>query len=153
MEQMTPMAVIRLMPATGSQQKDFTLQLLQMVMSGEVNPLEMEVYLKSIEDVVKNVRKDAGFKDATQDEVAKYPGKEFRYGNALIVKSSRTVCNYSEDSEWQGLDQAKKTREKFLKGLDKPMADPETGEITSPPTRKTTEFLKIRYDDFNEVKE
>lgn len=151
MENMTPMSVIRLMPATGSQQKDFTLQLLQLVMNGEVNPLEMEVYLKSIEDVVKNVRKDQGFKSATQDEVEKYPGKEFRYGNAIIVKSSRTTCNYSEDSEWSEIDKAKKTREKFLKGLDRPMADPETGEISNPPVRKTVDFLKIRYDDLNEI--
>lgn len=147
---MTPMSVLRLMPATGSQQKEFSLQLLQMVMSGEVNPLEMEVYLKSIEDVVKSVRKDAGFKDATQDEAAKYAEKEFRFGNAIIVKSSRTTYDYKQDSVWLTCEASKKRREKFLKGLDKSYADPETGELIEPPTSKTSEFLKIRYDDFNE---
>lgn len=149
---MTPMSVIRLMPATDSQQKEFSLQLLQMVMSGEVNPLEMEVYLKSIEDVVKNVRKDAGFKDAVIDETDKHPGKEFRFGNAVIVKSSRTTYSYKNDSAWVEMDKAKKKREQFLKGLDKSYADPETGELIDPPEVKTSDFLKIRYDDFNEQK-
>ena len=147
----TALKTIKLIPACGSKQEQFSLQLLQMVMSGEVNPLEMELYLKAMEDVAKKVRSDKGFKEAVIDEAEKYTEKEFRVGNAIVTKSGRSTLDYSDDSEWQRLNNERKDREKMLKGLSKEMVDPDTGEIVKPPTAKYTSFLKIRYDDHNEI--
>jgi len=147
MDNMTAMSVIKLMPATNSQQKEFVRQILSKALSGDINPLELETYLKSIEDVIKAVRGNIEFKGAIQEEVDKYPEKEFKHGNAVIVKASRATADYSGDEEWVRINNSKKDREKFLKGLSKPMADPDTGELVHPPTYKTAEFLKIRFED------
>ena len=138
------------MPVSKSMQEKFIDKLILAVQSGEVNPLEIETQLKAMEDAVKAVRGNPGFKNALMDEVDKYSEKEFRYGNAIIVKSSRSTYNYKNDTEWNRLDEDKKKREAFLKALDKPMADPETGEIIEPAVRRSSEFLKIRFDDYNE---
>lgn len=147
---MEVMSVIRLLPASKSQQKDFTNQLLRAIQSGVVNPLEMEVYLKAMEDVVKIVRHDSGFKECLMDEVDKYPEKEFRVGNAVVVKSSRTTYDYSDDSVWADIKSKLTEREKMLKNIGQEMADPDSGEIIKPATRKQSDFLKIRFDDYND---
>ena len=138
-------SVIKLMPANKSEQNDFARQLLSHALSGDVNPLELEVYLKSIEDTIKLVRKNIEYKGALELESDKFPGKEFDFAGATITKMSRTTMDYSNDEEWIVLDAKKKAREKTLKGLDKPMADPNTGEIINPPIKKFSEYLKIQY--------
>ena len=141
----TALSVIKLMPASRDQQTEFVKQLLSFVLDGEVNPLEMEVYLKSMDDVIKSVRKDVNFKGELLNEVDKYPGKTFDFRNAVITKASRSTYNYSEDTEWKDLDRKKKARETMLKGLSKPVVDPDTGEYINPPSKKQSEYLKIQY--------
>ena len=66
---MTPISVIKLMPANKDQQVDFIRQLIQLALNGEINPLELDVYLKSIEDTLKLIRKTANMKTIAMDAV------------------------------------------------------------------------------------
>lgn len=148
-DDMSVMSVMKLLPATLTEQQTFVSEVLNFVLEGNVNPIEIETYFKAIETVAGAIRKNPKFKECLMDEVDKHPGREFRYGNAIIVSASRTTYDYSDDEEWKKLDAKRKKREAFLKNLDREMADPETGELIRPAIPKKSEFLKIRFDDNN----
>jgi len=150
--EMTPISVIKLMPVNKDQQTEFSRQLIQLALNGEINPLELDVYLKSIEDTLKLIRKNANMKTMAIDIALQYPEKTFSAYGAKITKSSRATYDYSGDQTWNELDafekDAKKKkvdRESILKNVtDKNIiADAVTGEVLIPPPKKTTDFLKI----------
>lgn len=150
MKKQKALQVINLLPASKTRQDEFVSQVLSKVEEGEINPLSLETYLKAMEDVIKRIRKDAEFKESLGLEVDKHGEKEFRVGNSIVVKSSRTTWDYSADDKWKRLDKEKKDHEKLLKALTEETASTESGEVYTPPTPKKSEFLKIRFDDYNE---
>lgn len=85
------------------------------------------------------------------EEISRYgrQGAEI-LGAKLEVVEAGIKYDYSADAEWLRLKaEAEKTaellksREQFLKGLPKEMADPETGEMVAPPVRTSTTTLKV----------
>ena len=116
------------------------------ILSGNVNPLQTEVYLKNLADIIKKIREDKEVKDYVMTEAEKN-GKSFDFqGNKITVSSKRTF-NYSQcgHSEYNKLVARKKELENFLQAMkdDMEVFDPETGERLNCPTFTTSSFLTI----------
>jgi hypothetical protein len=147
-------SLINLMPSTKSEMLLFVEKTVNMVNAGEVNPLELSVKLKVIEETIGKIRKEIA--DKATDEAIKY-GKSFEKNGCKVevanvgVKYDFTNCN---DALWSEIDKSikdateeKKKRETFLKSLDKPFnyVDDTTGEIRliNPPIKTGKESVKI----------
>lgn len=126
------------------------------ILSGNWNPLEIDLKLKKIEEVIKGVREDKAVKSAVLTELEKYGEKTVDFANCQISKVSRSSYDYDlcNDIELQNLEkeaarvnEALKDRQKFLQGLKNEMvlvtAD---GEIATvyPPLKKSTESFSIK---------
>ena len=140
MDQMTINSVITLFPETKSQQKSFVEQLVENVLSGEINPLKAEIQMCNIEQVVKSYRKDERVKEVVLEEAEKYSKKTFDFENANVqIKEVGVKYNFDEVGfkkyneicdEIRKLTEAKKLLESEMK-LKKEVwiyTDPETGE-------------------------
>jgi len=128
----------------------------RMILSGDYSPLDIEIRLKAMEELVKQLRGDADVKAAVIAEAEKY-GKSFEYkGVKVQIREGGVKYDYSAtgDSEWAILDakskeiaEAKKAREKFLQAVPASgTVSPETGEHIYPPakTSQTTVAVTLR---------
>lgn len=144
-------ALFNKIPATHSQIDEVVANAREKILSGDYNPLELEVQLKALEETIQRIRKDVKIKEYVTEEAEKYPEKTFRLGSVQITKGSRKVYNFGHDKEWVTLKTIeveaadhRKLREKKLKSS---FVDSETGEIVEAiPPEKTTDFLTIRFD-------
>ena len=147
-------STINLMPSTSQEISKMFIKLKEELLSGNEEPLKLEVQLKGMEELIKKLRSDDDIKDQMINEGMKYPDKSFEiYGakftkTTVGVKYDFDVCN---DSEWKSLkhitDSYKselKERENFLKGLKKDVVNPETGELISPPIKTGKESLSVK---------
>ena len=146
---------VEALPKTKEEQKVFAREIIDAVQNGEVNPLQLDVYLKSIEETIDRVRKDADVKTAILTESAKYAEKTFNAFGAEITKFTRTTFDYEAcgDSVWDGLRATEKQtkaslkeREGLLKNIPQgqQIASSDTGEIIYAPQPKTIEGLQIK---------
>ena len=116
------------------------------ILSGNVNPLQTEVYLKNLADIIKKIREDKEVKDYVMTEAEKN-GKSFDFqGNKIVVSSKRTY-NYSKcgHTEYDKLIKRKEGIETFLKSMPEgdEVFDKDSGERLSRPTFTTSSFLTI----------
>jgi ribonuclease BN (tRNA processing enzyme) len=103
---------------------------------GEENPLHSLVKIRFMKNVI----------EAAEVQVKQMATEEA----SRLSKSGETVIGtevtYSEDKEWNDLKNKLKKREDMLKGLTKPMADPDSGEIINPPIVKySAEIVTIKF--------
>lgn len=151
---MEAISVINLMPSTSSEVSKMFLILKQEILSGNENPLKIEVQLKGIEDLIKKLRGDAEIKDQMILEGNKYPEKSFEIYGAKFSKTTVGVkFDFTEcgDSEWvqlaNNLSISKlklKEKEGFLKTLKKQIANPENGELINPPIKTGKESISVK---------
>ncbi|MGB9697716.1 MAG: hypothetical protein ACPL2D_10610 [Ignavibacteria bacterium] len=123
------------------------------ILSGNRNPLEVEIMLKNLEETIKEIRKRPRIKEAVLHEAEKYVEKTFELMGCRITKTGKTDYDYSVcgDPIWDDLKQQfdlikekMKNREDFLKTLQYNSAvDPNTGVVLNPPAKTYTEYLKI----------
>jgi len=71
------------------------------ILSGDYNPLEIDLHLKKIEELVKGIRDDKEIKEAVFTELEKYTEKTVKFGGCEISKKGLTFYNYdlTGDSE------------------------------------------------------
>jgi predicted HAD superfamily phosphohydrolase len=112
-----------------------------MVLEGEVNPLEVAVTLKGMEDFTKSLRSDVLIQDATLEELEKYGSKSVTFNGAKFnIRETAVSYDYSQcnDKVWNDLNaemsrlkEAIKQREEFLKAVksDMTVVDENTGEV------------------------
>jgi len=145
---MNALEKIQSLPATKEQQKEFAGQVLQKVLDGEVNPLHVKVWFKSISDALEMVDKDERFQKVLLDEASKYQAeRQFPIMNAVCEIGSRSIYDFSDDKKWADLKEKIKERETLLKAV-KPgneIADTDTGEILTCKLRNVTQFIKIKF--------
>lgn len=150
MENMTAISVIALMPATKAQQQAFSTQVIDAVLNGEIDPLKVDVYLKSIEDTIATIRKHSDVKRVTIDAAEKYAEKSFEaYGAkvTLVTKSTKNYAACGDDAynamtaQMDALKAAIKAREAALDAG----VDPGTGEELKKPTVTFSPYLKIEF--------
>lgn len=146
------LTVINQLPQTKSEQKVFVEQLVDFVLSGECDPLQVEARMKNLEDIVKEYRKNPDIRNLLLDEVRKYPKSTAELFNATFqeketgVKYDFSQCGWGEYNELceqiDKLNAKKKEMEEIMK-IHKdawPYIDPATGEecIINPPFRTAT---------------
>lgn len=139
------LTIIKQFPQTPSEKRLFVDEITEQILSGNYNPLDIELQLKNLEDVISAIRKNESVKKAVMNEATKY-GQKFEFKNAEITVTGRTTYDYSNDAEWNDLKEKIKAREDKLKvARDHKVIDEETGEILMPPISKFSEYLTIKF--------
>jgi len=148
------LSTINLMPTTSQEVSKMFTMIKNEILSGNENPLKLEVQLKAMEELIKKLRSDNEIKDQMINEGMKYPESSFEVFGAKFTKTTVGVkydfseCNYSEYKEsLSNFEKAKadlKEKEDFLKGLKIPMAHPESGELINPPIKTGKESLSVK---------
>ncbi len=158
MEKESAISQFTYLPQSKSERELFINMCIEEVLSGNRNPLELEIMLKNLEDTINAIRKNQTFTDCVMNEVDKYPEKTFAFKGVKITKTVRRTYDFSVcgDSEYDELieEQAAikekiKAREEFLKTL-KPefqIADAKTGNILNCPLIYTTEGISVKLPD------
>jgi len=144
---------ITAMPSTLKGIDDFFLKAKKEILSGKYDPLQIEVYLKAIEDIIKKLRTDKDIKYASITEAYKYKEKTFEvFGAKFNLRETGVKYDYTNtgDVKWERLDSQindlsikKKERETFLKTVKEPIADVEDGYIINPPVKTSTESIAV----------
>lgn len=155
MEPTTPTGVLRILPTTKLEIARFAKGVVQSVLDGTANPLEIHVMLKAFDKaselIVDEIRSNV------MAELDKYSEKSIHLFGVQIDKTEvATKYNYStsKDPEWERLDvevntatERRKAREAFLRTLREPMTlvNEETGEVykISPPLKTSVSGVKI----------
>lgn len=117
------------------------------------DPLKVAVQLKTLEDLVKNLRSNTVIRSYIMNEADKYPDKTFKIDGVGFEKSETGVkfdFSKCEDSEYDELIKKKatidnkiKSKTAFLKKLKEPYVKIDTGEIINPPLRTSNSYIKI----------
>lgn len=143
---MNALSTLSEMPLTKDECKTFANMAIEEILSGERNPLQIEIQLKALEETIKLIRDNEHVKKCLQTEAEKYTEKTFQFQNAEISKMSRSNYDLStcNDSVYNKLKSELKEREAFLKALNSQVANPETGEIINPPVKTYTNYLQIK---------
>lgn len=138
---------------TKAQQESFSAKLIDEILNGDANSLDVNLYLKSMEKVIETVLKNSLVKEAIFSEAAKFGEKTFEHLGCKITMTGKQTFDYATcgSSEWEDLDDKiksltvkKKNLEETFKTLKAPMATLE-GEIINPPAISRTEFLTIKF--------
>jgi hypothetical protein len=143
---MNAIAELRRMPETKSQRETFVNACVDEILSGNQNPLEIEIILKNMEETIKAIRKDERVKDAIMKEINDFSEKSFTFGNVLFTKKASTTYDYKHDGEWCRLNEKIKEREALLKTIKEPLADANTGELIQPAIKKSTDTYSITFN-------
>jgi len=125
----------------------------QELLSGDYNPLDVELKLKAMEETIKQLRSDEEIRAFVLSEAEKY-GKSFEWrGAKMSIREVGVKYDYaaSGDSEWALLDaqvkeltEKKKAREKFLQAIpDMGTVSPETGETIYRPAKTSTTSIAV----------
>lgn len=147
--QMQPLSILSLLNSNKTQRKSFCLQIVEQVENGDVDPIQVHVFLKNLEQIFKTLTdektgKDFAerYKNALMAAAEKEDGNQFEKYNAKFqiketgVKYDWSVC---EDPVLEGLqaefEAAKKdleARQEFLKAV------PESGLLVTDETTGET---------------
>lgn len=104
--------------------------------------IKWKAYLEVL-GLLKNKLMDSAINEANKFD----KGERTILGVKFEVTAGATRYDYSGDSTWSDLKKQLKEREELLKGLKKPMADTETGEITKPAIPiHSGEVIKITFE-------
>jgi hypothetical protein len=154
MENYSALSLIKAMPENKQQIASFIRSVKEELLSGTSNPIEIDVRLKILEEIVIGIRKDEGIKEQLVNELAKYPEKTVKLFGCEISKRNMTKYNYQycNDSELVLLQaeadmaaQKLKERQELLKLIKpKTLVNPDTGEFLEPPLITTTESFSIK---------
>ncbi len=134
-------------------------QLREMYLSGDHDPLEIEIKLKGVADAIEDVRKDPEVREAVMDALSMYNEKTIEVGGAQVQKRNKaaqytfSACNDPVYDKLRAqLDAAKKelkAREDFLKALPgkTTIVDDDSGEVYEviPPPKAQGETLAIKF--------
>ena len=110
--------------------------LVQKVLQGDINPLDVYITIKKIEDALKTAKKR--LKDISVDEAEKYGKMTFGYMDAdITIKNSATSYDYSNIPEVITKElELKAIKERHKQALQHTIIDEKTGEILKAPIVK-----------------
>jgi len=119
--------------------------LVSKVLSGDLNPLEVYITIKKIEEALKQAKNH--LQDLTIDEATKYGQKSFTYADTEItIKNSATRYDYSEIPEIVAKElELKALKDKHKSAIKHSIVDTDTGELVQPPIVKGgREILSVK---------
>jgi len=155
-QELTPVSVLRLFETSKDERGEFVTQIIERLDNGEVDPLEVHLQTKCVEDLVKQITSNEGYKKHVLTAAEKY-GKSFQHHNAKFeikevgVKYDFAVCNDPEitalHQQMEQLKEQIKQRETFLKtvpqkGLELVTTDGECVTVF-PPTKLSTTSVAV----------
>jgi len=139
--------------------QQFQQKFKDLIMSGDVDPLEVDIKLKAVSDAIEAIRKDQEVRYAVMSEASKYIDKTFEMHGAQITRKltpARYDYEACGDPAWTSLNnqinelyELRKQREKLLQALTAPQSflDDQTGEVTlvRPPVKEQGETLSVKF--------
>lgn len=146
------MELIKFNHTTKEQRSEVVREMMDEVLNGRVNPLELHLRLKAAEEVIKALTSMPAYKGILLDEAAKY-GKSFTYQTAKVdvrevgVKYDFSQCGNSKLAELyerqDAINDAIKELEDYHKSLPTSgieVLDPVSGEVEThyPPAKSST---------------
>lgn len=146
-------------PENKFQQQMLANEIILPVIEGDVNPIDVYVKAKAIQDALKIVTDDDRVKDLVICEVEKY-GNNTTYNSASLqvkemgVKYDYSVCNDSIYNDLvdniEKLKETLKQREKFLKSISSDgtlIVNEETGEVNKiyPPIKMAAQGISVTF--------
>lgn len=142
------------LPETRDQQARFVEMAKQEILNGVFDAKELLFRKKIIEDTLDQIFKDEDVKKHLMSEIEKYGKGGAGYEGAKIEIGGKKEYDYSKcnDSEMNDLilkqEEIKKKvaeRAKFLQTLQKPVANPDTGELIYPAAYTQTDYFKVSF--------
>lgn len=146
---MNALRELKTLPFTREEQQNYADMAISEILSGDVDPVEADIRLKAMEEVIKKIRTDIRVKNYIVEEAEKY-GKTFMKDGVKITVTSRTTKDYSNcGDDYYNIMQREAEHLKSMIKAREAMIDtgvnPETGETFSPPKTETSTFLTYKF--------
>jgi len=142
---------IKNMPGSKAAVAEYTRTLKEEILSGNMDPLEAEVKLRAMEDIIKGLRQDPEVKEYSLQELDKYDTKTIEKYGAVISQVNRTKYDYTQDETWKSYKDTegsaadfRKAREKQLQSMKDGGVDTVTGEEFNALPRESTRSISIK---------
>jgi hypothetical protein len=151
------MELIKFNPPTKEERTQVVHEIFQELLEGRINPMELHIRMKCIEEVVKQLTSMPAYKAIVLDDAEKH-GKSFQYHNAKVdirevgVKYDYSMSGSAELSELYvkaaNIDSRIKVLESYHKGLPASgiqVLNPSTGEVEThyPPAKTSTTSVAV----------
>lgn len=151
------MELIKFNHTTKEERTQVVREIFQELLEGRINPMELHIRMKCLEEVVKQLTSMPAYKAIVLDDAEKH-GKSFQYHNAKVdirevgVKYDYSGCGSAElDAMYRQQEQiaAKiKELETYHKGLPSSgvqVLNPSTGEVEThyPPAKTSTTSVAV----------
>jgi uncharacterized protein YeeX (DUF496 family) len=145
---MNALSELKNLPFSKMEQQDFINQAIAEILEGNIDPIQADLHLKAMEEVITTIRKDQRVKDYVIDEAEKY-GKTFVHHGTTITVTQKTTKDYKGidpvlDSLYVDLERMKeqiKAREATVSAG----FDPGSGEAFAPVKTSTARFLTYKF--------
>jgi hypothetical protein len=147
------LSLIKQMPENKAQIKTFVNSVKDEILLGWNNPLELDLRLKIMEEIIKAIRKDEEIQEAVILEADKYQEKTINIYGCEVQKRNATTYDYSTCNDYVLEDLQKKAdeaskelkeRQEFLKHLKTPVYNPESGTMIEPPLCKQKQSIAVK---------
>jgi hypothetical protein len=151
------MELIKFNHTTKEERTQVVREIFDELLNGRINPMELHIRMKCLEEVVKQLTSMPAYKAIVLDDAEKH-GKSFQYHNAKVdirevgVKYDYTGCGNSKLNELYEKQKAIKDAidelEAYLKPLPKSgiqVLNPSTGEVEThyPPAKTSTTSVAV----------
>ena len=146
---MNALAELKNLPFKREEQTAYAEMAISEILSGEVDPVEADLRLKAMQEVIDQIRKDSRVKDYVLEEAEKW-GKSFVKNGVKIEVKTRTTKDYTGCGDlvyMQLLSDLARTQA-LIKAREATLnagVDPATGETFGPPSTSTTTFLTYKF--------
>jgi len=151
------MELIKFNHTTKEERTQVVREIFQELLEGRINPMELHIRMKCIEEVVKQLTSMPAYKAIVLDDAEKH-GKSFQYHNAKVdirevgVKYDFSGCGNNELEqlylEVESITERIKQLETYHKGLPTSgiqVLNPSTGEVEThyPPAKTSTTSVAV----------
>ncbi len=143
-------AIINEIPANKKGIEIFAKALIEPVINGEVDPLNIRKRIDAIEKIIKTVKNNKEFKQNVQAAAEQWTEKTFEHEGVVFTKTLSTTYDYSEDPVYQSIQKKiselngqKKDREKLLSGLSE--ATEVNGVVCYPPAKLSSDVVRVNF--------
>lgn len=148
---MTVLSVLELMPTTNQQVENFSSQMIEKILNGEVETAKFLYYKKMNEKVFDTILENPQVKKYLENEIEKHGKDGLNYNDTNFQLHGRKSWDYSKTGDTQlfelekqkkELEQKIKDRQRLLQTAKKEFADVDTGEIIYPASYSEKTFIK-----------
>lgn len=144
------LSIISEIPSNKAGIQLFADAIVNGLMSGEVDPLDVRAKIDAIEKIIKAVKDDEQFRDVVLDHADTYGEKTFEHNGVKFTKAESARYDFSADETWRELKEkesnaafARKERESILRALKEPTEV--NGVMSTPPVKSSTTTVRVTF--------